>query len=249
MKNIICGLFFLLITVNVCGQIDNEVFCYPDTVSIEAPVLRHVQKSTFEIASFTPYKFIWCEKRSKIGARLEIGVSSFHYNKSTRDWIGNHVAPNFNFIFVYDKFNFGFRFKPFTVSPEKELLFDNKTLRQEANLNPIKLDFYLGYSFDFKHLSIEPYLGLSRNNFVVINQNELNETFSIPSATGFINGITVNKYFKTKNYKYISIFSNVGYSIIDYKKVHSTLGANYFEWTLGVALKGFFTKNFRQKIE
>jgi hypothetical protein len=249
MKSIIFRLFLLLLAVNVSGQkMDNDIYCYPDTVLIEyREGYRHIQKPT--VVSFVPYRAVLCEKCSKIGVRLEVGVSSFHYNKNTKYWIGNHVAPNFNFIFTYDKFNFGFRFKPFTVNPQKELLFDNKTLRQEALLNPIKLDFYLGYSFDFKHLSIEPYFGLSHNNFVVINQRELNETFSIPSATGFINGITVNKYFKTRDCRYITIFSNVGYSIIDYKKVHNELGANYFEWTLGVALKGFFMTWFMQKTE
>lgn len=248
MRNTVFGLFFLL-SVNVCGQkISEEIFCSLDTVLVR-PVseFRHIQKTTVD--SFAPYRAVWCEKRSKFGARFEVGISRFHYNQKTKDWLGNHVALNFSFIFVYDKFNWGFRFKPFTINPNKELLFDNKILPKYAKLNPIKFDFYTGYSFDFKHISIEPYLGLSRNIFTVINEDELKETFSIPSVTGFINGITVNKYFRVNKYEYISIFSNVGYSIVDYKKVHNTLGKNYFEWSLGIAYKGFFTKLFMQKID
>ena len=249
MRSTVFSLFFLLLSVNVWGQkIDNVVFCSLDTFLVKpAPEFRHIPKITID--SFEPYKAVWCEKSSKVGARIEIGISSFHYNQKTKDWLGNHGAPNFNFILVYDKFNLGFRFKPFTISPNKELMFDNKILPKYANLNPIKLDFYLGYSFDFRHISIEPYLVLSRNIFTVINEDKLQETFAIPSVTGFINGITVNKYFRIKNYEYVSIFSNIGYSIVDYKKVHNALGNNYFEWSLGIAYKGFFTRKFIQKIE
>jgi len=248
MKKLIKILTFFICFIaigQIFGQkIDNETFCSPDTVLIE---YREHIKSTID--SFPPYKVVWCEKYSKIGIRLEIGVSGFLYNRNTKDWIGNHIAPNFNFIFVYDKFNFGFRFKPFTVSPNKELLFENKILKKEAKVNPIKLDFYVGYSFDLKYLSIEPYLGVSRNSFFVINQDELDEIFSIQKVTGFINGITVNKYFNIKKYHYISVFLNLGYSIVNYKKIHNELGTNYFESSLGVAYKGFFTRKFVQKIE
>ena len=249
MRSTIFSLFFLLLSVNVCGQkMDNVIFCSLDTFIVK-PVseFRHIQKASVD--SFAPYKAVWCEKCSKFGARIEIGISIYHYNQKTKDWLGNHGGPNFNFILTYDKFNLGFRFKPWTVSPNEELLFDNKVLPKYANLNPIKLDFYTGYSFDFEHISLEPYLGFSRNIFTVINEDELQETFSFPSVTGFINGVTVNKYFKIKNYEYISVFANVGYSIVDYTKVHNALGKNYFEWSIGIAYKGFFTKRFMQKIE
>ena len=249
MRNTILGLLFLTLSGSVYGQIIiDEIFCSLDTMLVK-PVneFRHIQKASID--SFEPYKAVWCEKRSKFGARIEIGISSYYYTQKTRNWLGNHGGPNFNFILTYDKFNFGFRFKPWTVNPGEELLFDNSLLPKYADLNPIKLDFYIGYSFDFKHISLEPYLGLSRNIFTVINEGELQETFSIPSVTGFINGVTVNKYFRIKKYEYISVFANVGYSIVDYTKVHNTLGKNYFEWSLGIAYKGFFTKKFMQKIE
>ena len=250
MRSTIFSLFFLLLSANVFGQkINDVIICSLDTFWVK-PVseIRYIQKTPVD--SFAPYKAVWCKKRSKFGARIEIGVSCYYYNQKTKDWLGNHGGPNFNFILTYDKFNLGFRFKPWSVNPNKELLFDNKALTKYARLNPNKLDFYTGYSFDFNHISLEPYLGFSRNIFTVINEDELQETFSFPIVTGFINGITVNKYFRvSKKYEYVSVFSSVGYSIVDYRKVHSELGKNYFEWTLGIAYKGFFTRKFMQKIE
>ncbi|MDL2314799.1 hypothetical protein LJC16_00890 [Bacteroidales bacterium OttesenSCG-928-C19] len=249
MKKFIYILFFAFLGVNVYGQrVDNAIYCSSDTLFVEPNLaIRHIQKE--QIDSIPAYRMVFCERNSKFGIRFEIGVSSFHYSKNTKDWIGNHIAPNFNFIFTYDKLNFGFRFKPFTVNPKEELLFDGKLLTKEAKINPIKLDFYVGYSFDFKHFSVEPYLGLSHNKFIVINQDELNQTFSFPNVNGFINGVVINKYFRINKYEYIAVFSNIGYSIIDYKKVHNSLSANNFEWSLGVAYKGFFTKRFSRKIE
>jgi hypothetical protein len=250
MKSTVFSLFFLLILINVFGQKENdEIFCSLDTFLVK-PVseIRHIQKASID--SFAQYKAVWCEKRSKLGARIEFGISRFYYNQKTKDWLGNHGGPNFNFILVYDKFNFGFKFKPWTVNPNEELSFDNKILSKYEKLNPIKLDFYIGYSFDFNYnISLEPYLGLSRNIFTVINESDLQETFSIPNVTGFINGITVNKYFRINKYEYLSVFSSFGYSIVDYTKVHNSLGKNYFEWSLGIAYKGFLRQKFIQKIE
>ena len=249
MRNIVFGLFFLLLSVNVFGQrTDNVIFCSLDTFLVK-PISENIRIRKTPVGSFTPYKAVWCEKRSKFGTRFEFGVSRCHYNQKTRDWIGNHGTPNFNFILLYDKVNFGFRFKPWTVNPNEELSFHNKVLPKYAKLNPIKLDFYIGYSFDFTHLSLEPYLGMTRNIFEVINEDELQETFSFPSITGFINGVTVNKYFRIKNYEYISVFASIGYSIVDYAKVHSALGKNYFEWSLGISYKIFYTERFIQKID
>jgi hypothetical protein len=249
MRNTIFSLFLLLLSVSVFGQrVNQEIFCSPNTFLVKPNFeFRHIQKVAVD--TFAPYEARWCVKRSKFGARIEIGVSRYHYNQKTKDWLGNHGGPNFNFILTYDKFNLGFRFKPWTVNPNEELSFDGNILPKYASVNPIKLDFYIGYSLDFKHFSLEPYLGLSGNSFTVIKPDELIGIFSIPSVAGFINGVTANKYFRVNRFEYVSIFANIGYSIIDFTKVHNALGKNYFEWSLGIAYKGFFGKKFIEKIE
>ncbi|MBP1644485.1 MAG: hypothetical protein H6Q16_60 [Bacteroidetes bacterium] len=247
MKRIINYLIFILISINTFGQkFDNDILCSSDTITIDTNLVIF-RKNTID--SLNPYRVIICEKKSKLGYRFELGAYHYWYNKNTQDWLGNHFSPNVSFSIVYNKFNLGFRFKPWTVNPKHELQFGGETLTKEANLNPIKMDFYFGYSFDFDVLSIEPYLGVSKNSFIVINEEELNKNFSIPNVVGFINGITFNKYFKIKKYKYISVFGNVGYCIVPFNKVHENLSNNYFECSIGIAYKGFFPQYFRKRIE
>jgi hypothetical protein len=181
---------------------------------------------------------------------MDFAVSSYYYGDKTTSWIGQHGGPNFNFILVVDKLNFGFRFKPWTIDPKKEMDFSGLTLPTSAKLNNIRLDYYAGYSLDFEKLiSLEPYIGYNRTSFLVINEDKLNQEFSFNKTGGLIIGTTLNKYFKLKDYGYISIFGTVGYGFVDYKKVHSDLDNGYFEWNLGVAAKSFKIKRFNKRVE
>lgn len=246
MSRIFVLLLFSILYQHSLGQkYDSETICFGDTVTV------HSQQSMKNIVDSTySYKAITCRKQSIVGMRFEIGVSKYYYNTKMVEWIGNHGGPNFNLILTIDKFNVGIRFKPWTVNPKTSLVFNNDTLHEYAKLNPVKLDYYLGYSFDFRHnFSVEPYLGLSHTRFSVINEDELNKTFSIPNAKGFIVGVTCNEYFKIKNHEYVSVFAGLGYAFVDYRKVNKNLDIGYFEWTVGIAYKGFLEKQFFRKVE
>jgi hypothetical protein len=128
--------------------------------------------------------------------------------------------------------------------------FNEQTVPITAKLNSIKLDYYIGYSLDFEKLiSIEPYIGYNSSSFIVINEDKLNQKFSLKKTGGIIIGTTLNKYLKIKEYEYISVFGTAGYSFVNYKKVHSDLDNSYFEWNIGIAYKGFFTKRFNKRVE
>jgi hypothetical protein len=58
----------------------------------------------------------------------------------------------------------------------------------------------------------------------------------------------LNKYFKLKNYGYLSVFGSAGYGFVNYKKVHSELDNGYLEWNFGVSIKGFGTKRFNKRV-
>jgi hypothetical protein len=200
--------------------------------------------------STTRFRAVMCKKITTTGLRIETGISKYFYNEKTQQWLGNHGGPNLNFILTVNKLNFGLRFKPWTVNPTKELVFNSDTLTKLASLNPVKVDYFVGYSIDLNHnISIEPYIGISNSTFHVINEVELKKSFTIPSINGLISGITFNKYFKIKEGEYIAVFANAGYSFTDFKKVHESLEMGYIDCTLGVAYKGFFVKQFLKKVE
>jgi hypothetical protein len=227
-----------------------EVICSTDTLTVEPYISMKYNPEKIDTTNQEPYKIIQCRTRSKIGFRLDIAVSSYYYGDKTTSWIGQHGGPNLNFILIVDKLNFGFRFKPWTIDPKKEMEFNGETLPTTARLNNIRLDYYVGYSIDFDRLiSIEPYAGYNRTSFLVINEDELNQKFTFNKTGGLIVGTTLNKYFKIKEHEYISVFGTVGYGFVDYKKVHPDLDNGYFEWNLGIAYKGFATKRFNKRVE
>jgi hypothetical protein len=227
----------------------NELLCTSDTLVVEPqPKMRNVTKNQDQ-RELQPYRIVQCRTRSNFGLRFDVAVSNYYYGEQTTSWLGQHAGPNFNFVLTIEKFNVGFRFKPWTIEPQKELEFNGVILPTTARLNPIKIDYYVGFSFDFERLiSLEPYLGYNRSSFVVINEDVLNQNFSFEKTGGLVLGTTVNKYFRLKDYEYLSLFGSIGYGFVNFEKVQSSLDNGYFEWNLGIAFKGFFTSNFYRKV-
>ncbi len=227
-----------------------EIICSTDTFIVQPYISKIYNPEKTDSLNLSPYKIIQCRTRSNVGFRIEFAVSNYYYGDKTTNWIGQHGGPNFNFIFASNRFNFGFRFKPWSIDPKKEINFNGQILPTTARLNNIRLDYYVGYSFDFeKRISLEPYLGYNRTSFLVINEDEINQEFSFNKTGGLIIGTTLNKYFKIKGYEYISVFATFGYGFVDYETVHPDLDNGYFEWNLGVAYKGFGIKRFNKRVD
>lgn len=232
-------LLLLLFTAHLswAQQIDRTITCGTDTVT--------VREHWGDLKAFI------CQRGGDFGARIELGYTNYYHSIQTRQWLGQYGGPNFGLILAYRKLNVGIRFKPATVIPQQNLVFNNDTLIALAKLNPVRIDYFAGYSFDFKYnFSIEPYLGYSRNSFHVINEADLNTTYQIEPASGMIAGISVNKYFKLKKkYQFLAVFGNLGYATTQYQSTHPQLDNGYWEWTLGIAYKGFWEKVFYKWIK
>lgn len=239
----------LACTISFGQKWNQELICSADTLVYDPQLSYKHYPDGVERLNY-PYKYEACRTRSNFAFRIEIAVSDYYYGEKTTSWIGQHGGPNVNFILDISKLNFGFRFKPWTIHPKKELSFDGQTLTTNAIFNVVKLDYYLGYSFDFNALvSLEPYIGYNRTLFIVLNEDELHQKYYIHTARGLIIGTTLNKYFKVKNYGYISVFGSLGYGCVNFEKVHPDLDNGYFEWTMGVAYKGFASKYISRRIE
>jgi len=245
---------FILLIVIITGSTalgqkwDKEIICSTDTFVIEP--FKNIKDYLIIQDTLQSYKIVKCATRSNVGIRFDVGVANYYYGQNTTSWIGQHGGPNFNFILALNKVNVGFRFKPWTIEPHKEMKFDGVILPTYAKLNSIKLDYYVGYSFDFKWLiSMEPYVGYNRSIFKVINEDELKQTYSFAKTGGLIMGTTINKYFEIGKYEYLSVFGSIGYGFVDYSKVHPELDSGYLEWNLGISYKRYFNKYFSRKVE
>lgn len=236
----------LIIILFYSTFIHSQIYDKDCVCEIDTSQSFHASMKTSKIDTIEGFR---CIKPSKLGYRLEVGATSFHYNEATKNWLGNHWAPTFGFILVYENFNFGFRFKPFTVSPKQNLVFGTDTLKEDAKLNPIKLDYFISYSQQLSgNFFMEPYIGYSKNLFKVINQDELKKNYSIPSADGLLLGLTINKYFKSRKFSFASIYFSAGFSTTEFKYTEPNLKNGYFEYTIGIACKGFIKMNTFRRI-
>lgn len=250
-RYVITGLlFFLFSIIGFAQKFTPEIICSSDTLVIEPIQRKYIKDSENERATQSSYKAVRCTYPSAFAVRFDVGISRYYYNEDTKNWIGNHFGPNFGASVSYNKFSFGGRFKPWTVNPLKEIDFQGNVLPKNANLNPIKLDLYLGYSFDFDHLiSIEPQIGYTKSMFFVINEDQLQQNYWIKENRGLLLAMSLNKYFKFNNYDFLAIFANFGYATNDFTKTHPDLGKGYFEWTIGFSTKSFYRSKKIKRVE
>lgn len=240
MKQFLLIAAFIAISARAGAQnYEREAVCSSDTVMVPGnPKL-----------SGRLYKAFECTKVSKLGLRVELGFNHYGYNPQTRNWLGNHNGPLLGLAIAYGDFNLGIKFKPATVSPRQELAFDGVALTKDAKLNPNKIDYDLSYSINFKHnISLEPYIALTSNSFVVINEAELDRQYHIDKTRGLTLGTSLNKYFRLKNFQFFSVFARYGYGLSDFKKTHSNLGRGYGDIAVGVAYKGFIKQTYWKRL-
>lgn len=233
---------FLLLNVCYSQVYNRSPTCGTDTIHV-----HYRDRMRFDTVEYYAFE---CTRVGKAGLRFDFGPVRSRYDKATENWLGNHAGAILGAAFVHDKFNIGIKMKVETnLEPGSELVFNGDTVPFEAKLNPIRLDFYAGYSLNLKfNFTIEPYVGVTRNVFYVINEEELNKEFSIPKFTGLNTGITLNKYFRLKEFQFLSIFLTYGYGFANFKKINSSLGSNYSEWNFGLAYKVFAKNRYHEKI-
>ena len=250
MKLLLLLLFFAIGSISFGQKFDKEIICSTDTlvvfpiVSMKQPI-EHSESEEKE-----SYKIVKCRTCTNFGYQIEIGFSKYYYGEKTYSWIGNHGGPDFGLsLFIYN-INLGARFKPWTTNPKKEMIFNGQVIPTTIKFNPTKIDYYIGYSINLEKLwSVQPYFGYNRSSFEILEADEIYKNFEFDKTGGIIFGVTTNKYFKMKDYEFLSIFSSIGYGLIDFEKIHPDLDNNYFEWTIGIAYKGFAIRRFNKKIE
>ncbi len=233
---------FILLGYNYAQRFEFEKKCDGDTVQVE--VFKGGKEGRIR------YKAESCQRPSRLGVRLETGAATYSYAPSVTNWIGNTPTISYGLGGAFKRLNFGFRWKPQVVNPKIEILMGDDVLYNSARIRSVKYDFYVSYSFDFKNLvSLEPYLGWTDNRFSVRNQSILAKSYEIPVASGFMGGITLNRYFHMGSYEYFAVFIRAGYSGSDYSRTHPTLDKGFWEAAFGIAYKGFYRHNFYDRLD
>ena len=236
----ILALAFFPTAVSAQNYERNSV-CGTDTINVDHRDLKQGGRIR--------YKAFECTKPSMLGIRVDIGFNHYLYNSRTRNWLGNHNGALLGLSIAYGDFSLGAKFKPATVNPRETLEFNGEFLTREAKLNPIKIDYEIGYSFNLKHnFSIEPYIALTSNSFIVINEEELGKTYEIDDTRGLTIGTTLNKYFRLKDFRFLALFARYGYGLSNFRKTNNNLDAGYSDIAVGIAYKGFSKQRYLKRI-
>lgn len=242
MKNPISLIIFSILGATSYGQrYDKEKHCGTDTIMVN----NYIRKTGESIK----YKIFQCTQVSNFGIRVDIGFNTYTYSNNTKQWLGYHNGVLLGLTGAYKNFNFGIKFKPATVNPKSVLVFNGDTLPKNAELNPIKFEYDISYSLALKYnFAIEPYIALTNNSFHVINQNELNKNYKISKSIGLTTGLTLNKYFQLKDFRFLAVFVKYGYGFTNFKKTNSQLSTGYADLSLGLAYKAFSKRKFLSRI-
>lgn len=182
---------------------------------------------------------------------INLGGYYSRYKLNTKNWLGDINSPHFSIQLKYNKFGLGFNFKPSTNHPYQELVFGGEVMTHFTKLNVINTEFYLSYSLDFPlGLSLEPYLGINRVSFNVINEDEIEQKFNLNNTSGFMLGSRLNKYWRLQTGTgtneqqdlFFSIFADYYYAWTNFKRVHERLDNHFYSWGFGVSFI-FFIDN------
>jgi hypothetical protein len=181
---------------------------------------------------------------SNWGGRFNLGISSYNYGEKTSAWLGNHGGPDFNLAVCYKDFRFGFGFKPWTVNPKSELIFNNDTLTTFAKINPLKFEFLVGYNLsELQYINIEPYIGFVTNSFVVINEDVLHTKYDIPTENGLTLGLSIYKpIFEYDPFESLQLFINSNINLVNFANINTNLDKNFWSFEIGLSYQGWFTK-------
>jgi len=122
-RHIATLLTFQIVNLFSFGQkLSWEKICHPDTIILPINTLHPYFRRANDTA--TTYKVFNCTKVSDLGIRASLAVVGYTYHNKTAAWLGNHLGPSFDLGVAYRQWNFGLRFRPWTVRPRIELVFD-----------------------------------------------------------------------------------------------------------------------------
>ena len=168
---------------------------------------------------------------------MGLSYSKYYYAPETSSWLSDFSAPSIYILGRYRQFELLLTFRPTTINPKRNLVFNADTLTAAAQLNPIKLDLSLGYKVKLTNNSLfTPYLGYSISSFTVINEDQIGKKYDIPSTSGITLGANISYLLPVSFAWDIEFLLGAHYSFIDYSKVHPSLGKNYWGVDLGIKI-------------
>lgn len=169
---------------------------------------------------------------------------------STKEWWGNSNGPMLFAGVGFKNILLNATFRYFSEETKSDLTYGYYILPEGANVRMVHFELTCSYEKELAYrFFIEPYLGYLKNNIssnIIDTQgNEIN----IEDINGATLGLNFIKYFKFIEGGFIGLFVNVGYDIINFKKLNPNLSNNSFGYSFGISLKGVDRKHNKKNKE
>lgn len=108
---------------------------------------------------------------SKIAWSLDFGLGIGKYNKSLSNSFGQNGLADIGTEISFNKLNFILRYKGGSATVGEDFIVQNTTWQSNAGLSVSAFEFSLGYNiFDFNHLKLSPFTGISKFNLTPIEE-------------------------------------------------------------------------------
>jgi hypothetical protein len=184
------------------------------------------------------------------GLGVTLGFTHYKYQPKTAYYLGNHNGANFKLQALYRNFVLAFDFRPATIELNNPVQYGEQIITPNADFNVIKTDITLGYYIALPHkFGLEPQVGTVNTRFIVINEDELNESFDLPSVRGLTTGLSVYKFFQFKGCgDYYGFYVNANYNHADYTRLNQNMGKNFIGVEVGIATRGLFFRKVKGQI-
>jgi hypothetical protein len=245
-KTILLFLLFWATTSLLLGQrYDPERVCSSDTLTgfrsmsyyDTSSALFHLKKRQWR---GRPFQFIICEEVSPVALRVDLGISTFINEPMLRDWLGNHNSYLYGLSVTKHEWSFGFRYKRSSLLTNHAI--DNYTLilPEQSKFSSAKTDYYCSYAFNIgQRFTIEPSLGVTRNDFEVVEPGLKELKWEFNPVFGALAGIALNQYIRLNKTNYLVIWGQVNGTTSNYQHTHPSFGRGYIEFSAGIGYKIF----------
>jgi hypothetical protein len=219
MRKILPFILFITLTSNVLSQVVGR-----DTINIE--IKKKVTKSP------------WA---------LKFGIGGVYHQMPHQTVIKDQmaymgcIALFYNHMFLKSEI-FSMDFKPQRLIFFDDYLFDENCLFTSINLNT-----ELGYSLDFNtKWGTDIKFGANITDFDLVSSDYFRGSYTSDMITGAILGMTLNRYIKLRELRYLVIGLSIDYYTTNYRSVSRDLKRSSLNYSLDITYKFWYSKRIKE---
>jgi len=209
---------FIALTANSLSQVIEK-----DTMTIE--IIKKVTKSPW-------------------GMKFELGA--LYHHMPTQKYLKDQIAYSggitcfYNHIFIRcDVFSIDFK-------PKYPIVFSDYLFNTDAEFTSINLNTELGYNIDYSDKwGTDLRFGVNFTDFSLVNSDDLGGSYTSEMIAGAIIGLTLERYIKLKDLKFLMINLNFDYYSTNYNSISRDLIRSSLNCSLTVAYKFWYSKTIK----